>query len=155
MAEKGRLCCGGDAAPPPGPAQPPAQPRAAGAAFPRAAAVGAAVLAPPEGAHSGRLPGADGNRGTNQKVSQKNPPRSPVHIAPSPREIPAPESECLYAGAAAAGFPRRGGAGRCGAVRLGQAAPQPPAAGLQRCPSTGGRDLLPRAGEPTEIKVSI
>lgn len=69
------------------------------------------------GAHSRRLPGADRNRGTKQNESKKTHPAPWLILSrlSSPREIPSPKSECLYAGAEAAGFPRRGFAGRCGA----------------------------------------
>lgn len=69
------------------------------------------------GAHSRRLPGADRNRGTKQNESKKTHPAPWLILSrlSSPREIPAPKSECLYSGAEAAGFPRRGFAGRCGA----------------------------------------
>lgn len=133
LAEKARLCCGGDAAAPGprgAPAGPPAQPRAAGAAFPRAAAVGAAVLTPPAGAHSGRLPGADRNRGTKQKVSQKTPPRSPVHTVPLRGKSPRPRaSVCTPAPRPLAFRPE---AGQGCAVRLGRAAPQPPGSSTAR-----------------------
>lgn len=124
----------------------PHSPRAAGSRFPPAAAVGAAGPALPEPTRD-RLPGAARNRGTKQKVSQKNPPRSPVNISP-----------CLVSEGNPRGrkrvFVRRdrgrwfSAPRRCGDAQRspGRAVPQPPATGVRRGPGTGGRHPLPQAG---------
>lgn len=113
------------------------------------------------GARSRRLSGADRNRGTKQKVSQKNPPRSPVHIVPSlvSEGNPRARERVFVRRGRGRWFsaPRRCGAVRSAQRRPGRAAPQPP---RRRGPARPGdrREAPPppgRAREPTEIKLSI